>query len=220
MEIKEPPAVSRRDIEAKIANVGDYVKMDFLSAALKKNLDFDARKFALTKLASIYESRNMFIEAAKLMRASADINTTFDAKVNEFVKSAELFIKGGSFDEADVSFTKAIAAGNQRQKEEVKAKRKTLYKAQALDYMKKDKRTYAMKAYEKLLTLDFMHSEKAEIQKTLLSLYEKLGKVREFYALKRAIENPSSVQQKPQQSQPQQKKFLPDPSIDELLGAF
>jgi tetratricopeptide (TPR) repeat protein len=217
METKEGITISRREIENKIANVGDYVKMDFLSAVLKKNLDFDARKFALTKLASVYETRSMYSEAGKLLRASADINTTYDSKLNDFMKSVELFIKGGNFDESDVSFTKALALANQRQKDEIKIKRKALYKIQVQDYVKKDKRTNAMKTYEKMLTLDLIPSERLEVQKSLMALYEKLGKVREFYNLKKLAENPvTPSQQKPAV----QKKVDTGPSIDELLGEF
>src|SRR3989344_740251 len=131
---KSPSVIpSKREIEEKISKVGDYVKIDYLSACLKSSLDFDAKKFALNKLASIYESRSMFVEAGKLMRISADINTTFDAKLADFAKSADLFVKAGNFDEADVSFAKAIACGNQRQKEDMKLKRKNMYMAQAKD---------------------------------------------------------------------------------------
>src|SRR3989339_14067 len=159
---------TKKEMEAKLASVGDYVKMDYLTACLKKNLDFDTRKFALAKLAEIYEPRGMHAEAAKLMNASAEINTTFDGKIKDF--------------------TKALACGNERQKVEIKSKRKEFYATQALAHLNRDKRTNAMKTYERFLSIaDLTPGEKGQAQKNLLALYEKLGKVREFYNLKKVM---------------------------------
>lgn len=186
IEIKEI-SLNRRDVEARLAKVGDYVKMDYLTACLKRNMDFDTKKFVLVKLAEIYESRKMFLEAGKMIKTAADINTTFDGKIKDFVKSAELFIKAGRYDEGDVSFAKALAIANEKQKQEIKASKKKFVMSQAKDYLTKDKRSHALIAYEKLVTLDLAPSEKAEAQKVLLNLYQKLGKVREFGILRDAV---------------------------------
>ena len=186
--------ISKKEIEAKIADVGDYVKMDLLQQCLKKNLDFDTRKFVLTKLSSIYESRMMYLEAGKLIKISADINTTYDAKVNEFVKSAELFIKGGNYDEADIALTKAFGSASVKQKAIIKQKVKIAYKNQAIELMKKDKRKNAADVFEKLLTLPYLDSnEKKDAQNALLQLYQKLGKIREIYALQKNMANPQPI---------------------------
>jgi len=187
-------SITRKEVEAKLVGVGDYVKMDFLQQCLKKNLDFDTKKFVLTTLSKTYESRRMFLEAGKLIRISADINTTYESKVNDFVKSAELFIKGGNYDEADISLTKAFGSANEKQKVSIKQKVKETYKAQAQDFMKKDKRKNAADVYEKLLTLPYLDTvERKEVQSALLQLYQKLGKIREFYALQKNIANPQSA---------------------------
>lgn len=180
-------SVTRREIEAKLSTVGDYVKMDYLQQCLKKNLDFDTRKFALTKLAGIYETRNMLLEAGKLMRNAADINTTYEAKMNDFMKSAELLIKAGAFDDADVSLNKALACATEKQKPLLKAKAKEIYKTQATDMVKRDKRKNAMQAYEKLLSMELNPEEKRTVQQALLPLYEKLGKVSEYMQLSKSI---------------------------------
>ena len=176
--------ITRRELEEKIKNVGDYVKMDLLASALKKQIDFDTKKFVLTKLAEIYELRRMFSEAARMLRNSAEINMTYESKMNDFMKSSNLFIKGGSFDDADVSFTKALGCATELQKARLKKERKEAYKAQAKEYVVKERRSHALTAYEKILSLDLTSEEKREIQGALLMLYEKLGKVKEFYALK------------------------------------
>jgi len=184
MIVKEE-ALGRKEIEAKLAHVGDYVKMDYLQQCLKKQLDFDTRRFILITLTGIYESRKMFFEAGKMIRAAADINTTFDGKMNDFLKSATLFIKSGNYAEADISAAKAAGSAKEIQKVAIKIRIKDAYMEQAAEFMKRDKRKHAMETYEKLLQLDLNPLEKKEVQKSLSELYEKLGKVREFYELRK-----------------------------------
>ena len=177
--------VSRKEIDNKLAGMGDYVKIDYLARCLKQTIDFDTRKFVLTKLGEIYGERGMYLEAARMVAGGAEINTTFQSKINDYMRAAELFVKGGGFDDADNVFNKAVACSNGLQKENIKTKRKEIYKAQARAYMQRDKRNQALQTYEKLLSIDLTPEEKREVQSTLLSLYEKLGKVKDYYALKR-----------------------------------
>ncbi|MEK6825335.1 MAG: hypothetical protein AABY00_00960 [Nanoarchaeota archaeon] len=187
--------ITRKDIEEKLVSVGDYVKMDYLQKCLKMQLDFDTRKFALNKLAAIYESRKMYLEAARLIRIAADINATYEAKINDFVKSLELFIKGGNFSEADITLAKALGTANERQKVAIKLKTKEVYKAQAQEYLSRDKRKHACETYEKLLGMDLNPLEKKEVQEQLLFLYNKLGKIIESGNLRKSMSQPSTSQQ-------------------------
>lgn len=179
--------ITKKEIEEKLKTLGDYVKIDYLGRCLKENPDFETRKFVLLTLSKLYETKGMYAEAARQIRGAADINTTFGAKIIDFMKATELFAKAGDFEEADISVGKALASANTMQKAQIKAQQKQFYLAQAQAMVKKDKRSNAMKAYEKLLTLELTPDEKKQTQTVLLGLYEKLGKVREFYALKRGM---------------------------------
>ncbi len=208
--------ISRKEVEAKLASSGDYVKMDFLQRCLKKEMDFDTKRFVLLKLAGVYESRMMFLEAAKMMRIVADINTTFDGKYADFAKSMELYLKGSEFNEAELSFKKALACGNDKQKIALRAKMKETYKAKAAEFIKRDKRKNAADTYESFLALPFLDSiERKEAQKVLLGLYQRLGKLREFYALEKDIANPTPIKAKPEM---EEKKRYDDFNIDDLLN--
>ncbi len=184
MKIKER---GKHEIELKLKDMGDYVKMDYLQRAMISGLDFDTKKFVQIRLAKIYESRNMFSEAGKLIKNSADINTTFRGKIQDYMKSVELFIRAGNFDEADVSFKLALACASNEQKRELKNGLKKLYEMQAGYYLKQDKRNSAKTTYERLLKQDLNDCEKQEAQKSLLSLYESLGFIREYNNLKKLI---------------------------------
>jgi tetratricopeptide (TPR) repeat protein len=178
---------NRREIEEKLKNLGDYVKIDYLARCLRESPDFDTRKFILTNLSKLYELKGMNAEAARNIMAAADINTTYEAKIVDFMKAAELFMKANAFADADVAVTKAIATGNTKQKAQVKAQQKVMYTTQAKALMQRDKRREAMQAYEKVASLELTPQEKTEVNTILLGLYEKLGKVREFYNLKRGM---------------------------------
>lgn len=179
-------SLSRKEIDVKLAKSGDYVKMDYLQSCLKKQLDFDTKRFVMIKLAEVYEIRKMYFEAGKLIKNVADINTTFEGKMNDFVKSMELFIRAGNYEEAEISFKKAIASAGDKQKIAIKIKMKELYKAQAKEFMAKDKRSHALSTYEKIWGLDLNPLERKEVHSALLSLYEKLGKVREYSNLQKS----------------------------------
>ena len=185
MQVKER---TRREVEEKIKTLGAFVKMDYLTSCLKQPIDFDTRRFVLLKLAELYKEKKMFFEAGKMMHNAAPINTTIMEKINDYVHSGELFLKSGNFEHADIAFDKAIGSCEiERQRTYIKDKKINFYKQQAKFYLQNEKRQSAAHAYEKLLSLNLAESEKKEAQETLLELYQKLGKIREFYALKRTM---------------------------------
>jgi hypothetical protein len=81
-----------------------------------------------------------------------------------------------------------VSCNTEGQKSSLRAKRKEALLARAADLVKKDKRKHAMIAYEKILTLpDVTADDKKVAQQNLSRLYEQLGKVKEFYGLKRGM---------------------------------
>ena len=178
---------SKAEIEKRLAGMGDYVKMSYLQRALNSKLDFDTRKFVFMKLALIYEERRMFLEAAKMMKSAAEINTTFRDKIRDFMKVVDLFIKANDYDEAERTFLQTLALANDKEKRDLRRIYKSYVLAHAEYYLKDNKRNYAKIAFEKALSMDLDPSEKIETQKNLLDLYDKLGLIREYYNLKRGL---------------------------------
>ena len=175
---------TRSEIDAKIKNMGEYVKMSYLQRAAKSQLDYDTRRFVLLELAKIYEQKSMFLDAAKAIRAAADITTTFKDKISQFMKSVEFNIRGNGFAEAERLFQQALALGNDREKWEMKQAYKRYHFGQAQSYLKADRRNNAKEIFQKMLLLDLTAEEKTQVQTILLDLYYKLGNVREYHALK------------------------------------
>jgi len=175
---------NRKEIEARLDKMGDYMKMGYLAACLKNPIDFDTRKFVLVRLSGLYEARNMFLDAGKMIKAAADINTTYQGKITDFIKACGLFIRAGDYESADVCMKRAIAVANEKQKGEIKRNVKEFYKVWGRFYFENGKRKQAMKAYEKLWNFDLEDVEKAEVREKLLEIYEKLGRIREYNSLK------------------------------------
>ena len=178
---------SKGEIERELEGKGDYVKMSYLQRALKSKLDFDTKKFCMLRLAGIYEARRMYLESARLIKTSADINTTYKAKIGDFMKSVQLYIRGGNYAEADLVFRQTLALGNDREKEEMKNNFKSYYMTQAKFFLSNDRRNYSRIVFEKVLSLNLSVHEKKEVQEHLLGLYGKLGMIREYYKLKKSM---------------------------------
>lgn len=177
---------TKEDIEEKSKKMSDFLKMEYFESCLKQNHEasFEIRKYVNTQLANLYEKRSMFLEAAKNMNSLADIATTFNEKRLAFIRAIELYIKAGTYDRADDTFKKAMACANVVEKEDIKQQVKIWYKQQAESFEKLQKNGNALKAYEKLYTLDLVEAEKQETKQKLLALYNRLGKIREFNAIK------------------------------------
>ena len=103
------------------------------------------------------------------------------------MRSIELHIKGGNYQDADIVFSQTLALGSDKEKKNLKNNLKDFYMIQAKIYFNENKRYNAKKTYEKILTLDLNPGEKKEVQEKLLELYNKLGNVREYYSLKNSL---------------------------------
>ncbi|MEX2017000.1 MAG: hypothetical protein WD876_00835 [Candidatus Pacearchaeota archaeon] len=176
--------MSRGEIEKELLDKGDFVQIDHLTAFLKQDIPTDIRKFVMIRIAELYEKKFMFREAAKLFNNVAMLVIPFKDKIQHHVKEAELYIKAGDLREADHAMQRALAQANQFEKNDIMFSIKKFYKVQAEAYEKGMRRNNATKMYEKLLELSPTSAEREEYKRKILPLYEKLGKFREFNALK------------------------------------
>ena len=177
----------RQEIEEKLGGMGDYVKMDYLLNCLKNDLDFETRRFVFVKLTGLYEDRKMFSDAAKMMLSAAEMNTLYQNKINDFVKSCDLYIKAGNYKIAETVMKKALEIANEKQKEEVKNSIIEFFKTRGKSFSDNNKRKHAVDVYEHLLDLQLNESEKGEIREKLSKLYENLGRIRDYYRVRKQI---------------------------------
>ena len=178
--------MTKNEIEKELQGKGDFVQIDHLSRFIKeKNLPIDKRKFVCLKLAEIHEKKGMLKDAAKMYNNIAIASIAFSEKIKNHVKEAELYIKAGAFDMVDEAVKKAMSEANATEKYNIQFIIKDFYKRQAETYEKELKRSYAVRIYEKLLEMNILELERQEIKEKLMMLYEKLGRLKEYFALKK-----------------------------------
>ena len=179
--------ISKSDIEKEIEGKGDFVQIDYLTKILGEKLPIDIRKFICFKLAKIYERKSMLNDAAKMFNNIALVSIAFSEKIKYYIKESELYIKAGIFEKADEAMKKAMHQANATEKQDIYFIIKDFYKGQAEIYEKEMKRNNAVRIYERLLVMNITELEKQEIKKKLLELYEKLGKLKEYFILKKSL---------------------------------
>ena len=167
------------EIDEALEGKGDYVQIDHLTKLSREELPLDIKKFVYVKLADIYEKKGIFTNAAKIYDNIAIISIAFSEKVKHYVRSAELYIQAGVFDKVEEAMKKAIGEANSFEKQDIYYAVKGFYQKQAETYINQFKRNNAAKIYEKLLDMNLTESEKKEITKKLIGLYDKLGKFNE-----------------------------------------
>ncbi len=176
--------MSKSEVEKDLSNKGDFVQIDHLTAFLKEDISTDIKKWAMVKMAEIYEKKFMFRQAAKIYNNLAMICITFADKIKNHVKEAELYIKAADLKEADHACQKAMSQANTFEKNDIMASMRQFYKKQAEAYEKELRRNNAAKMYEKLLEISQTTAEKSQVKNKLMELYQKLGKFREYNAMK------------------------------------
>ena len=189
MEILEK---TRQEVEGKTNKLSDFLKMEYLENCKKQVKDVEIQKFCRKKLSELYEIRKMYPESARNMASFADMIIKNREKIEANLKEIELWIKAGFYDNADASLKKVLAIGSSRERAEIKGKVKNMYLSQALVYEKENKNSRALQIYELLLSsLD--EKERIEIQKKVLVLYSKLGRIREYTLLKEVLDSKQAL---------------------------
>ncbi len=177
--------MSKTEIEEFLKGKGDFVQIDHLTRFLtQKEVPLDKKRFVYQKLADLYGKKGMYKEVAKIYHNIAEASIAFSEKIRGHVKEAESYIKAGDFEKADEAVKKAMAEANISQRAEIFVEMKMFYKKQAEAYVRAHKRGQAARIYEKLLRMNLSDVERSEIKEKLLKLYEKLGKLREYFSIK------------------------------------
>ncbi|MCL5018202.1 MAG: hypothetical protein M1416_00330 [Candidatus Pacearchaeota archaeon] len=181
--------MTKAEIEKELSGKGDYVLIDNITRFAKENIPTDIRKFIYAKLAGIYEKRNMFADAADIYGRLAEISMIAEEKANFFIKETENYIRAGFFDKADLAIKKIIANVKATERPKIMISIKEFYKKQAEVYEKEKRRSFAVKTYEKILTLHISDAEKDAIYKKLLGLYKELGMIGQYMAMQKRFGN-------------------------------
>jgi tetratricopeptide (TPR) repeat protein len=182
------PEMTKSEIEKDLQGKGNFVQIDHLNRFLKDHsLSMDTKRFIFLKLASFYEASKLYGETGKAYDNAASISLTFAERIKHYTKAAEAYARLGDFNRVDEAVRKAMAEANTRERQEVQDAMKQIYRAQAQALEAEQKRSHAVKFYEKLLDTRLSDQERQEVRGKLADLYGKLGKLHELQALKRGL---------------------------------
>lgn len=165
----------------------EELKLETLENLAKKRLPADIQKFVFINMAMIHEHKSWWTNAAKYYRNAADIAVTFKEREDLYMKEVEMYIKAMMYNFADESMKKAMdAIANQKNREIIKNKVRDIYLNEARMCEMTEKRTHAIKAYEKALV--FIPETQLDLKNSILNklviLYERVGKVRDSMQLR------------------------------------
>jgi tetratricopeptide (TPR) repeat protein len=179
--------MSTSEIDTLLKDKNDFVKIDHLTRFLQEKLPAEIRKFSFMRLGEVYERSFMFVDSARAYEMAGELSSENDKK-NMFIKSAQLFIRGGDFTRAEGLIRNAMSKANDFERKDIYEglKRYCIYSAEAFEKAKKV--GDAIKIYEKVLTMELSDSEKKQVKTRLMELYQRLGKVKEYMALKNNLE--------------------------------
>ena len=179
--------MTKSEIEKEVSKWGEYVQIDNLTRFLKTNpgIPLDVKKYINQKLGEVYEKRRMFFDSAISYEKVADLCVSRQEKVKSFFKAIDNYIKSGYFDRADETTKKSLQEATSQERTEILRTLKEFYKQEAERGIKENKRSSAVKVYEKMLEMNSVPiAEKAEIKEKLLKLYLTLGMMNQYNKFK------------------------------------
>ena len=174
----------KNEIDEFLEGKGDFVQIDHLNRFIKLFPPIGMRKYAYIKLARIYLNKAMFIDAAKMFNHAAVNSLTFKEKQENYIKEAKSYVRALKFESAIRAMKKAFSEASQKEKLSLYKDLVEYYKKVGLDLESSGKVGQAMMVYERLIRMNLDEEEKKETKEKLLSIYKKLGKVKEYDFLK------------------------------------
>jgi tetratricopeptide (TPR) repeat protein len=177
---------TKREVEAKANTMSDFLRMEYLELVLKKFNDPEIMRYCYQELSKLYERRSMYTEAIKYLSKLKEICILQRERTDCLYKEAELFIRSGQYDRADMVFKEGIKDLNEKDRFEFKRKMVDLFTKEATTLEKVNKVSGALKIYERLINY-LTDNEKNEVKKKMLIAYKKLGRVRESIELERQL---------------------------------
>jgi tetratricopeptide (TPR) repeat protein len=159
--------------------------MEYLETLSKKQNSLDVAKYIRKQISKLYADKGMYSNAARQLEAWADLSVTFKEKIEAYIQEVEMWIRAGEYMNADDILKRALANATITEKNSIKTRIKQAYINQALFFERRNERNKALKIYEKLYSIETNESDKEDLRKKLLDLYEKTGKVREYMMFKK-----------------------------------
>ncbi|MFH1823562.1 MAG: hypothetical protein ABH817_02515 [archaeon] len=155
----------------------DEVRLEYLERLNQENLDEENKKFVFKLISEIYIKKKWWNNAAQAYSRIAELEKTFDGKMNAYLTTAKIYIKAEKYMYAFDTFQKALVLASNKQKPEVLAVRTSAFLNHAQELEKERQLTKAIKAYHKVLETDT--DNEYLIKDKIADLYDKIGNPQE-----------------------------------------
>ena len=177
---------SKEEIEARANRMQDFLKMEYLEECSKKSTSIEVLRYCFFELSKLYEKHSMYSDAVKYIVKLRQLNVGNKERIRAYLRETELLIKGGFYDRADFLFKELVKTAGAVEREEIQRRVTEVYKEEAEKFEKSKRYHILVKVYEKLVPL-VKEDEKIIIQKRMVGLLTKLGKVRESIELEKGL---------------------------------
>ncbi|MDP2924894.1 MAG: hypothetical protein Q8N99_00825 [Nanoarchaeota archaeon] len=177
---------TRDEIETRASKMSDFLRMEYLESCLKRFTEIEIQRYCYQELSRLYEKNFMYPDAIKYISKFQEVCISKREKIQAFLKEIELTIKGGFYDRIDFAYRKINEIATTEEIYEARKKMVDLLMSEAQKFEKSSKYSYAARAYERLSHL-VTDNERLEVKKHLVTIYKKLGKVRESIELEREL---------------------------------
>lgn len=177
---------TKKEIEKFLENKGEFVAIDHLQRLLKQRaIPLEKKRFMYRKLAELYEKKKMDKEVAKVYHNLAESSIVFREKIMYHVLEAKFYVRALDFVGAEAATKKAMAEANVSQRAEIFVEMKEFYKTHANALVKQRRRSQAARVYERLLEMKLSDDERETVKQELSALYEKLGRLKDYFGMKK-----------------------------------
>lgn len=178
---------TKSEVQSRAEKMSDFLRMEYLENCTRKFMDHSILSYCFLELSKLYEKNIMYPDAVKYMIKYEELCTTNTEKVQAYLKEIELLIKAGTYEKVEFVFKKAREITTPKQIQEIENKIAELYRNESMKYERSNKFSPALKAFEKLLIFA-KEPEKTDIKIKMVSLYNKLGRVREAIELEKELQ--------------------------------
>jgi len=177
---------SKGDVESRANRMQDFLKMEYLEECSKKNSSIETLRYCFFELSNLYEKHSMYSDAIKYIIKFRQLNIGSKERIRAYLREVELLIKGGSYDKAEFLLRELIKISGIAEGKKIMGKVIETYQKEAEKFEMTKKYSSLFKVYEKLVYL-VNDEDKMIIQKKMIVLLGKLGKIRESIELERGL---------------------------------
>ena len=205
--------ITEADMRTKLSNLSFELKIEYLENILKRIVIPNDVKFSASKLlADLYLQKGWTTSAAKAMGRAAESVETYNARKEIYMNVGMMYVQAMEFVQAGDAFKKALDAAAPQDRAALQKKIREAWMAEAERMEKSSKRPKALEIYDRLLRTTNDYYEQDKLMKKIMSLHEKLGRIKDAIAIRDQLQKREQEKNKPKPVQ------IKETTVDDILS--